>query len=371
MSDFYFRTEGLTVGYDGKPLIRDIEIHLNRGEILTLIGPNGSGKSTILKSITRALRPIGGVVYLGGSPVEGMSGRDLSRQVAVVLTGKPKTELMTCYDVVATGRYPYTGSLGILSREDHVQVQEAMELVNAWDLREQDFTRISDGQRQRILLARAICHQPQIIVLDEPTSFLDIRYQLDLLGILRGMTETRGMAVILSLHELDMAQKLSDAVMCVKGEYITHYGPPQEIFQRSLIRELYSLEKGSYNPLFGSLELARPEGTPQLFVIAGGGTGVAEYRKLQKKGLPFLTGVLHENDIDYQLASDLAAEVVSTPPFEPISDAALARALALLKTCQTLIHCPLGYGTMNAANRQLLEAAQSQGLRCLTTADEL
>lgn len=306
----FFETKSLTVGYDGIPLIRDIEMRLGKGQILTLIGPNGSGKSTILKSITKHLKAVCGTVYIGSRSIDDMSNRDLSRQVAVVLTEKLKTELMTCEDVVATGRYPYTGMLGILSDQDRAQVQKAMELVSAWELRERDFTEISDGQRQRILLARAICQDPQIIVLDEPTSFLDVRYKLELLGILRTMAKERNITVVMSLHELDLAQKVSDLVMCVKGEFVTHFGTPQEIFQKELIGQLYSLSGGSYNPLFGSFEMERPKGEPKVFVIAGGGTGIAEYRTLQKKRIPFVTGILHENDIDCQLARDLAAEVL-------------------------------------------------------------
>jgi iron complex transport system ATP-binding protein len=145
--EYFFHTKQLTVGYNGKPLIKDIEIRLNKGQILTLIGPNGSGKSTILKSITKHLKTICGTVYIDKRSIEEMSSRDMSYRVAVVLTEKLKTELMTCEDVVATGRYPYTGLLGILSEEDRTQVRAAMELVNAWDLRDRDFTEISDGQR--------------------------------------------------------------------------------------------------------------------------------------------------------------------------------------------------------------------------------
>jgi iron complex transport system ATP-binding protein len=369
--DYFFYTKQLTVGYNGKPLIKDIEIRLKRGQILTLIGPNGSGKSTILKSITKHLKSIYGTVYIDYRSIDDMSNRDMSYKVAVVLTERLKTELMTCEDVVATGRYPYTGMLGILADEDKRQVQNAMELVNAWELRNRDFTEISDGQRQRILLARAICQQPQIIVLDEPTSFLDVRYELELLGILRNMAEEKQITVIMALHQLDMAQKISDLVMCVKGEYITHYGTPREIFQKELISELYELSKGSYNPLFGSFEMERPEGEAKVFVIAGGGTGIAEYRTLQKKRIPFVTGILHENDIDYQIARDLASEVFAAKSFERIGEYVYKSALRRLQSCDTVINCLPGYGEMNEKNKELYEQAVSAGLRIVESADAL
>lgn len=368
---YFFYTDQLAVGYDRKPLIKNIKIQLNRGQILTLIGPNGSGKTTILKSITKYLKNIYGTVYIDNRSIDDMTNRDMSYQVAVVLTEKLRTEMMTCEDVVATGRYPYTGMLGILSDQDKRQIKEAMELVDIWGLRDRDFTEISDGQRQRVLLARALCQEPQIIVLDEPTSFLDIRYQLELLDILRNMVKTRDIAVILSLHELDLAQKISDIVVCVKGETIAHYGPPQEIFKRERIHALYDLTNGSYNPLFGSVEMGKPKGEPKVFVIAGGGTGIEEYRALQKKGMPFVTGILHENDIDYQLARDLANETLLEKGFEKISDDVYDSALKRLKTCDWVINCLRSYGDMNIRNKELFEAAVSLGLNVAENADAL
>lgn len=369
--DYFFRTSRLTVGYSGKPLIRDIEVGLQKGQILTLIGPNGSGKSTILKSITKHLKSIYGTVYIDDRSIDDMSNRDLSYQVSVVLTEKLKTELMTCQDVVETGRYPYTGLLGILSENDKLQVRAAMELVNAWELKDKDFTQISDGQRQRVLLARAICQEPQIIVLDEPTSFLDVRYKLELLGILRVMAKERGITVIMSLHELELAQKISDLVMCVKGETIFYFGDPHEIFQKDLIADLYDLRNGSFNPIFGSFEMERPSGEAKVFVIAGGGAGVYQYRSLQKMRVPFVTGILHENDIDYQVACDLATEVFAEKGFVRIGDDVYQSALRRLESCYTVINCLHAYGEINLRNRDLYNAALSLGLRDIGSADEL
>ena len=359
---YFFHTDQLTVGYDGKPLIREINIQLKKGEILTLIGPNGAGKSTILKSITRQLATISGTVYLDKQLMSQMSNKEVSQKLAVVLTERMRPELMTCEDIVATGRYPYTGTLGILSAEDKIKVKEAMETVHAWDLKDRDFTAISDGQRQRILLARAICQEPEIIVLDEPTSFLDIRHKLELLTILKQMVLDNQLTVIMSLHELDLAQKVSDKVICVHGEYIEKYGAPEEIFTSDYIRNLYGITRGSYNAAFGCVEMEPPKGTPQIFVIGGNGSGIPIYRKLQRQGIPFAAGVLHTNDVDYQVASALAAQVVAEKPFECISQENCDRAAELMEQCQKVI-CPLKeFGTMNAANKELLNLARKLGI---------
>lgn len=359
---YFFHTDQLTVGYDGKPLIREINIQLKKGEILTLIGPNGAGKSTILKSITRQLATISGTVYLDKQLMSQMSNKEVSQKLAVVLTERMRPELMTCEDIVATGRYPYTGTLGILSAEDKVKVKEAMETVHAWDLKDRDFTAISDGQRQRILLARAICQEPEIIVLDEPTSFLDIRHKLELLTILKQMVLDNQLTVIMSLHELDLAHKVSDKVICVHGEHIEKYGAPEEIFTSDYIRNLYGITRGSYNAAFGCVEMEPPKGTPQIFVIGGNGSGIPIYRKLQRQGIPFAAGVLHTNDVDYQVASALAAQVVAEKPFECISQKNYENAAELMKQCQKVI-CPLKeFGTMNAANKELLNLARKLGI---------
>ena len=144
MDEFYFYTKGMTVGYHGTPLIRNIELKVRRGEILTLIGPNGAGKTTILKSIIRQLSLLGGAVYLDGADMGSFTGNELARRLSVVLTERVKPELMTCEDVVAAGRYPYTGRFGILSEEDKRIIEESMDLVHIRELKDQDFRKTSD-----------------------------------------------------------------------------------------------------------------------------------------------------------------------------------------------------------------------------------
>ena len=361
MSDVCLHTEDLSVGYNNKPLIRQIALRLRRGEIVTLIGPNGAGKSTILKSIIRQLELVRGAVYLDGRDMAGLSEREVSRRLSVLMTAHIRPELMTCSDVVATGRYPYTGRLGILTKEDRQKVSQCLELVHASDLAEADFSRISDGQRQRVLLARALCQEPEVLVLDEPTSFLDIRHKLELLAILKDMVRTRHLAVLMSLHELDLAQKVSDFVVCVHGDGIERQGPPEEIFSSEYIMELYGAARGSYNALFGSLELEPVRGQPEVFVIGGGGAGIPVYRQLQRQGVPFAAGVLAENDVDFPVAAALAVQVVSEKRFQPIGEDAFRRAAELMEQCRRVL-CPLTeFGPVNEKNRLLREQARRTG----------
>ena len=360
--DAYISMDNLAVGYNGKAIIRDICIDIGKGEIVTLIGPNGAGKSTILKSITRQLSLIGGKVWYGDKNLHKMTSKEVSTKMAVVLTERLKAELMTCYDIVASGRYPYTGKLGMLTEDDERMVDEAMAAVNATEFGPKDFNAISDGQKQRVLLARAICQDPEIIILDEPTSFLDVRYKLELLSILRNMAKKKGITVIMSLHEIDLAEKISDKIICVKGDHIYRYGTPEEVFEEELIRELYSIDNGYFDPLMGSIELPAPRGDePKVLVLSSGGSGIPVYRRLQKENTPFIAGVLSENDIDYQLARLLAAEVITTPAFEPISEEAFAKAMDAVARCDRVIDTDFPIGSANRRIEFILQAADDAG----------
>ena len=243
---------GLDVGYEGRAVVQGIELDLAPGEILTLIGPNGAGKSTILKTISRQLEPLGGAVYLGGRELAQLSSQDCARQLSVLLTGHMRTDLLSCLDVVETGRYPYTGALGTLSDDDRAFVRATMEMVGVWELRERDFMRISDGQRQRVLLARAIAQDPSVIVLDEPSSYLDIRHQVELLHILRRLSRERQTSVVMSMHELNLARAIADSVLCVHASGRLFHAKASEVFTPAVIKELFDIGDEGYELLFGA-----------------------------------------------------------------------------------------------------------------------
>lgn len=354
----------LTVGYDRIPLIKNINLGVRPGEILTLIGPNGSGKSTILKTITKQLKTIGGSVFLGKESMRELTDSEISRHLSMVMTERIHTELLSGRDVVATGRYPYTGRLGILSQQDWKKVDEAIALVHAGEVQQQDFRRISDGQRQRLMLARAICQDTQVLILDEPTSYLDMGFKLDILTTIRMLARKKNLAVIMSLHELDLAQKISDTIACVKGDRIDRVGTPEEIFSGDYVQQLYGVKSRQFDPQTGQAFLERPEGAPEVFVIGGGGTGLAVYNRLQRQNIPFAAGILQENDVEYAAASALAACVFSEKAFFPVSEETFLRAKQMLGSCKTCICALTEFGPYNEKNRQLYEYAKKLGKVC-------
>ena len=339
--NIFLKIDGLAAGYGRKPLIEDISLELEKGQVLTLIGPNGSGKSTILKTITRQLKAIDGIVTIDGSDIFRMHSKELARQMSVVLTQRIETELMTCRDVVAMGRYPYTDYFGRLSDEDNRIVESSLKRVHALELADVSFNEISDGQRQRIMLARAICQQPDVMILDEPTSYLDIRHKVILLDILRNMSHEDGITVIMSLHEIDLAGKISDMLMCVDENHKVRLGTAREIFANDTIQKLYGIEGGSYDAVTGGVELAKPCGSPDILVIGGNGSGIPVYRKLQRKGIPFYAGVLYENDIDYRVAKALAADVISQKAFVPVSKNTEEKAYEVLNRVSSVVDCEM------------------------------
>ena len=246
----YLHTENMGAGYDRKLIIDGVTIDVKKGEIVTLIGPNGSGKSTVLRSIIGQLKLIGGAVFLEGRKMTSISSGELARKQSVLMTDRIKTELMTCYDIVATARYPYTGSLGLLTDDDKKKVNDAIKTVNAEKLADRDFNSISDGQKQRILLARCIAQEPELIVLDEPTSFLDIKYKIELLQILKNLAKDKGTAIIMSMHEIDFARHISDKAVCIGPGGIDRIGKPDEVLTSDYLCHLFNVSKEAYSEFF-------------------------------------------------------------------------------------------------------------------------
>lgn len=248
-----FSTSNLSVGYGKKILINGITISVAPGKIISLIGPNGSGKSTILKTIVKELEVLGGSISVCGKDISKEKNDFVARHVSMVMTERLHPELMSAKEVIATGRYPYTGRLGILSDEDWEKVDDAIKAVHCQDISELDFNSLSDGQKQRVMLARAICQDTEILVLDEPTSYLDMKYKLEFLQIIRKLAEDENKIIIMSLHELDLVRVISDEVICVSKKGILKAGSIKEIFNGDFIQKLYEINKEDFDPTSGMM----------------------------------------------------------------------------------------------------------------------
>ncbi|MCR5144119.1 MAG: cobyric acid synthase [Lachnospiraceae bacterium] len=245
-------TSELSVGYHKKPLISDICLLVKQGGIVALVGPNGAGKSTILKTVSGILEPLDGAIYIDEQELRSISKSQRAKWMSVMMTGRRDTEYTTCYEVVSIGRYPFTGLMGTLSEADHRAIEEAMDFVGATELRDLDFDKISDGQKQRVLLARALVQEPKILILDEPTSFLDIGYKIEFIENLRKLVEEKQIGVLLSMHELELVRNVADQVICINdhGE-VDCMGPVSDVFQTSYIERLFHIAPGSFERIYG------------------------------------------------------------------------------------------------------------------------
>jgi iron complex transport system ATP-binding protein len=355
------RTDKLTVGYGKKVVVSDINVMLIKGQFVCLLGPNGSGKSTILKTIVRMLMPLGGEVYLNDREISRMSNQDMAKSTAVVLTEPISAGLLTAYDVVMLGRHPHTGFMGKPTLKDSEKVIEALKMVNAENIAQRYFTELSDGEKQKTLLARALAQEPQLIVLDEPTSHLDARHRIEVMLILRQLTQERGVTVIASLHDIDLAMKACDVALLIKDEHILACGTPEDVLKEELVQELYGMERATFSGYLGGLELRGNKSGQLVFVVAGAGSGASVYRSLTKHGFSIFTGILSENDIDFHIATAVGATIVKNQAYQNLSQSAYQEALKLIDDVSQVIDAGFPVGALNQFNLDLIRWALDKG----------
>ena len=244
------KLESLSAGYRGKAVVPKVSLDIKKGEIISFIGPNGAGKSTLLKTLYRELSPVSGAVYVDGNDVAKMPLKELARKMSIVTTDRIKPEHMTCREVVMAGRLPYTDGFGVLGKEDRDAAEEAIALMKIEGFANKQFNNLSDGQKQRTLIARAIAQDPEYLVMDEPTSYLDIRYRMELMEVLEGLAK-KGVTIVMSIHELELAVAVSDRLLLVYEDGQTLCKTPSEVMEEGLIKDLFSLTDEMYEKIYG------------------------------------------------------------------------------------------------------------------------
>lgn len=213
-------TNRLTVGYRGHRVVEDISLSLPCGRLVCLLGPNGAGKSTLLRTLCGFQPPIAGTVTISGSDITTMSAAEVARLVSVVLTDRPLTPSLTAAEMVGMGRAPYTGFWGMLSDEDRRLVSEAMQTVGIAPLATRRMGRLSDGERQKVMIAKALAQHTPVIVLDEPTAFLDYPSKVAVMKTLARLAHDEGKTILMSTHDLEFAAQLGDELMKIENKHI-------------------------------------------------------------------------------------------------------------------------------------------------------
>ena len=342
--------------YGDHTAVDHLSFKIEKGKIYGFLGPNGAGKSTTMNMITGYIASTEGTVTIDGHDI--LEEPEQAKKCIGYLPEMPPLY----FDMTVLEYMNFVADLKKIPKDKKKSmVAEVMEMVKITDMKKRLIKNLSKGYRQRVGLAQALLGSPEILILDEPTSFLDVKHKLELLAILEKMAREKKMTVIMSLHEIDLAQKVSDKIVCVQGENISHFGKPEEVFQEEIIRDLYGITNGSFDPRFGSIELPGIKGEPEVLVISSGGSGIPVYRKLRKERIPFAAGILYENDIDCELARQLAVEVITEKAFEEISDETFASAEKMIERCGRVIDAGVQIGTYNRRIGELLEQAERLG----------
>jgi len=231
------RLDSVTVELGGCPILDGVDLVIDEGEFVGLVGPNGSGKSTLLRAVYRALRPVAGLISLDGDPLTGLSAREIARRVAVVPQESAADFDFTVAEVVGMGRTPHKRPLDRDTAQDREICADALERVGMSAARDRLFTTLSGGERQRVLIARALAQRCRLHLLDEPTNHLDIRYQLEILGLIRGL----GHATLAAIHDLNLAAAYCDRVCVLVAGRLIADGPPDQVLTADLIGEVFGV----------------------------------------------------------------------------------------------------------------------------------
>ena len=351
------KAHDLSVGYS-KAILIDLNFSVRKGEILGVLGPNGSGKSTLLKTLMRALSPLSGRVYINSSDIYSFKPSELAKKMSVMLTERSDAGFLTGFEVVALGRYPYVDAFGRLSQQDREIISECLRLVNAEHLGDRLFSEMSDGEKQKILIARALAQEPEVILMDEPTSFLDARHKIEIMLLLRRIASEKKVAIVLTTHDIELALRICDRVMLVRDGKVVAEGIPEETLSSDVLCSVYGVESASFEIELGSFEIRRNGGESRVHVVCGGGSGANIMRFLAKKNIPFTAGIVHTSDVDYVVARSTAADIVSEMAYTTISDQNFERAKKLVRG-KIIIDTGFPVGEINQRNLELFDYAKS------------
>ena len=370
---------GVTFGYGRQPLFNDVHLQVRPGEMVGLLGPNGAGKTTLLRLLSGVLSPQQGQVLLEGRDLRQWGRRGAAQRIAVVPQEVHVPFAFTVEHMVGLGRTPFISLLGSPTKHDLAIVQQAMGAAEVTSLAGRVFNELSGGERQRVLVAMALAQEPQLLLLDEPTSHLDIKYQIDILELVQRLNREPGVTVVASMHDLNLAARYFPRLVLFQHGIVADAGPT-EVLEPHLLRRVYGVNvrvgilRGAehLSVLPPGDEAAGDEHEPsqqaQVHVIAGGGSGELLMRALADAHVPFVAGALNIADSDHTLALRLAEEVITEQPYAPISPAILEQVRSSLARMALLILCPVPIGPGNLALLREAVSAASQGVRVLILA---
>lgn len=232
----------LKIGYDKKIIIDDLDLSIEEGKVTSIIGPNGCGKSTLLKSIGRILKKEKGEVFLLDKNMDNMKSKEIAEKLAILSQNPTAPSELKVEELVSYGRYPHRSNVNKLSRKDKEKIEWALKVTNTLDFRERELSDLSGGQRQRVWLAMALAQETDILLLDEPTTFLDMSHQLEVLNIVNNLNEKHKCTVVMVLHDINHAAKYSDFIIAMKDGKILYKDEPNSIMNKEVLKNIYNID---------------------------------------------------------------------------------------------------------------------------------
>ncbi|BAC12218.1 iron ABC transporter ATP-binding protein [Oceanobacillus iheyensis HTE831] len=237
-----FHTERITAGYDNKPILHDVDISIPSNKISIIIGANGCGKSTLLKTMARLIKPTSGQVILGGKSIQKIPPKQVAKVLGLLPQSPIVPEGITVADLVGRGRFPHQTFLKGWTKKDYEAVSEAMEIMNITEFADRHIDELSGGQRQRVWIAMSLAQQTDILLLDEPTTFLDITYQVEILDLLTKLNRKYGTTIVMVLHDINLSARYADHIFAIKEGKLIEEGNPTEVLTSELVKTVFDLD---------------------------------------------------------------------------------------------------------------------------------
>jgi iron complex transport system ATP-binding protein len=351
----------LTVRFGSREALSGVNLDVRAGEFLALAGPNGSGKTTLIRAVLGFVAPAAGSITLLGDDVAGLRTAERARRVAWVPQDEPARDNVPLLDYVLYGRYAHRGMLEGESIEDRRLAVRLLEEVGLADRASDGILSISGGERQRAILARAFAQEAPLLLLDEPTSHLDIAHQLDVLARVQALSRLRGTTVIAALHDLNLAARFSDRIVVLSHGRVVASGPPREVISREILRRVWGVSAElRRDPRTGVPFLipyplppeprAPPGSLGTVHVVGGGGAASPYLRALSEQGYRLSAGALPLFDTDCETAESLAIPFAEEVPFAPLGPEARERHRLLLDAAAAIVVAPFAVGPSNLAN---------------------
>jgi len=359
------KTNKIKFSYAQKKVLKGIDLDIEAGAFIGIIGPNASGKSTLLKNMSKSLKSDSGKVYLDHKLLNDYNSLELAKKMAVVPQNTEVNFNFNVYDIIMMGRHPYQKRWSGLSQQDKKIVKEVMEVTDTLKLKQKLINDLSGGERQRVIIARALAQKPEVLLLDEPTSSLDINYQGEIYDLLSYLNQEFNLTIITVSHDLNLTAQYCEELLLLKEGKIYAAGPAEEVLTEENIKAVYQAEVMiKTNPLshkpFITLvpETNRAKNRNKkdfkIHVIAGGGTARNFLYKLNNLGYQLSIGVLNVGDADWQEAKELGIEIVEAPPFIDISPKQIEKNRELIEKADLIILSDLPFGHGNLANLEVL-----------------